>query len=251
MFAEIVAAFMTAEWISHLLLIIARLSFVIFLMPGIGEQVIPAQVRAIVIVSLSISIASAVPPPNVLPGRPDAYAAALFQEITFGLAIGVGMRLAIWVLSITGSIIAQSIGLAQFLGVALDNEAQPIVSNLLTMAGATLFLSANLHVEVFATLIEVFANMPIAESYVPDRDAFMQRIFAAFGFATLLSWPFVVANLIYNVCLGFINKALPQLMVAFVGAPFMVGAGLLLLMTAIATLLTVWSGQLQQFIQFE
>lgn len=106
-----------------------------------------------------------------------------------------------------------------------------------------------MHVEVFVTLIDLYAEMPVADVYVPDRDEFLRRIFSAFGFAALLSWPFVVANLIYNVCLGFINKALPQLMVAFVGAPFMVGAGLVLLMTAIATILIVWSGQLQQFIQ--
>ena len=64
--------------------------------------------------------------------------------------------------------------------------------------------------------------------------------FNAFNFAILLAWPFVAINLLYNICLGFINKALPSLMVAFVGAPFMIGAGLILLTISLVTMLTVW-----------
>ena len=59
--------------------------------------------------------------------------------------------------------------------------------------------------------------------------------------AIMLAWPFVAVNLLYNICLGFINKALPSLMVAFVGAPFMIGAGILLLAFSISTILVVWA----------
>ena len=42
---------------------------------------------------------------------------------------------------------------------------------------------------------------------------------ASFALALSLAAPFVIASLLYNVALGVINKAMPQLMVAFVGAP--------------------------------
>ena len=38
-----------ADWIAEYMIVVARLSFVIFLMPGIGEQVIPVQVRALLL----------------------------------------------------------------------------------------------------------------------------------------------------------------------------------------------------------
>ncbi|MCR9196839.1 MAG: flagellar biosynthetic protein FliR, partial [Hyphomonas sp.] len=71
---------------------------------------------------------------------------------------------------------------------------------------------------------------------------------AAFAFAIMLSWPFVAMNLLYNICLGFINKAMPQMMVAFVGAPFLVGAGLFLLAVSIGSLLMVWQERIMQLI---
>jgi len=72
--------------------------------------------------------------------------------------------------------------------------------------------------------------------------------FAALSFAFVLSWPFVVANLLYNIILGFINKALPSLMVAMVGAPFMVGAGIVLMALTLGVLLNVWKDRALQVI---
>ena len=42
--------------------------------------------------------------------------------------------------------------------------------------------------------------------------------------------------------LGVINRAMPQLMVAFVGAPAITAAGLLLLALAAPILLDIWAG---------
>ena len=52
--------------------------------------------------------------------------------------------------------------------------------------------------------------------------------------------PFVIAALIYNVALGVINRAMPQLMVAFVGAPALTLGGLLLLYLSAPVMLSVW-----------
>ena len=45
------------------------------------------------------------------------------------------------------------------------------------------------------------------------------RVGAAFALALGLAAPFVIAAVLYNLALGVINKAMPQLMVALVGAP--------------------------------
>jgi flagellar biosynthetic protein FliR len=72
-------------------------------------------------------------------------------------------------------------------------------------------------------------------------DEAMMRFNAALGFGFLAGWAFVVISLVYNVALGFLNRALPQLMVALVGAPFIVGVGLVLLAMASVALLMMWS----------
>jgi flagellar biosynthetic protein FliR len=50
----------------------------------------------------------------------------------------------------------------------------------------------------------------------------------------------VIVSLLYNVALGVINRAMPQLMVAFVGAPAITAGGLILLALTTPVLLPIW-----------
>ena len=70
----------------------------------------------------------------------------------------------------------------------------------------------------------------------------------AFALGFTLAAPFVIASLIYNVILGVINKAMPQLMVAFVGAPAITAGGLILLALAAPTMLSLWVDGLGRFL---
>jgi flagellar biosynthetic protein FliR len=79
----------------------------------------------------------------------------------------------------------------------------------------------------------------------------VQALLSAFGLAIMLAWPFVAVNLLYNICLGFINKALPSLMVAFVGAPLMIGAGIILLALSIMGMLVVWEGRIPDIVVWQ
>jgi flagellar biosynthetic protein FliR len=56
-----------------------------------------------------------------------------------------------------------------------------------------------------------------------------------------------VASLIYNVTLGVINRAMPQLMVAFVGAPALTAGGLGLLLVTAPILLSIFIRSLDGF----
>lgn len=237
-----------ADLAGMFILIIARLSLVIFLMPGIGEQVVPANFRILLMLGIAAAFSGsgAIQPTSFTPV--PAFAGLLLAELWISFMLGISLRLVIWVLSIVGSIVAQTIGLAQFIGVALQFEAQTISANLLAMAGATLLLSADYHVFALASLLGLYETVPVGAYLSMDPGFVVDGFFAGFRLAITLAWPFVAVNLIYNICLGFINKALPQLMVAFVGAPFMVGAGLMLFTVSIGGLLAVWKAHLPQLI---
>jgi flagellar biosynthetic protein FliR len=116
------------------------------------------------------------------------------------------------------------------------------------MAGATLLLSVDYHVFALASLLDLYGAIPVGGYALLDSGFVVDGLFAGFELAVMLAWPFAAVNLIYNICLGFINKALPQLMVAFVGAPFMVGAGLIFLTVSIMSMLIVWKSNLPQLI---
>ncbi|KCZ52179.1 flagellar biosynthetic protein FliR [Hyphomonas pacifica] len=237
-------------WITLYMLVVARLSFIVFLMPGIGEQTVPVRVRLALLLSLATAFATSglvsVPSGISLGG----YVGMLGAESIIGFGLGVLLRLSIWILSTAGAFIAQSIGLSQMLGVALETEAQTIVSNMLAMAGAALLLSADYHVNVFVRLAEIYSEIPVGAVQLFDRAFIIEGIFDSIKFAILIAWPFVAINLLYNISLGFINKALPSLMVAFVGAPFMIGAGFVLLAISISTMLVVWMNRASEFVDW-
>lgn len=237
-----------ADWVGQFMLTVARLSFVIILIPGLGERVIPAQVRVLVLLALSAAISRLGITDYEMPTQTAAFMMVMFTEVLLSLFLGIGLRVIIWVLGIAGAVIAQSIGLSQFLGVALEDEAQTATANLLTMAGAALLFSMDFHVQVITSWIGLYETVPIGSVSWTGQAYMFDSFYAAFAFAIMLSWPFVAMNLLYNICLGFINKAMPQMMVAFVGAPFLVGAGLFLLAVSIGALLMVWQERIMQLI---
>jgi len=232
-------------WIALFMTVVARLSFVIFFLPGIGEQAVPVQVRALLLVAVALALASS----GLLTAPPTRDLGGLFtlilSETLIGFSLGVMLRLSIWMLTIAGTVIAQTIGL---LGIALEHEAQTLTANILSMAGAAVLLSANFHVEVIASLARLYTDIPLGAVGLVNGPMLVQSFFSAMSFALLLAWPFVAFNLLYNICLGFINKALPSLMVAFVGAPFMVGAGVALFALSTAGLLIAWKDRVMQVV---
>jgi flagellar biosynthetic protein FliR len=235
-------------WIALFMTVVARLSLIIFFLPGIGEQVIPTRARAFLLIGVALAITTS----GFITAPVSTDLTSLFgilvTEIFIGFALGVMLRATIWMMTIAGSVIAQSIGLSQFLAPALEHEAQTLTSNLLAMAGAAVLLSANFHVEVIVSLMRLYTDIPLGALTLLSGPMLAQSLYSAFGFALLLAWPFVAVNLLYNVSLGFINKALPSLMVAFVGAPFMVGAGTMMLALSIAGLLIAWKDRAMQVV---
>lgn len=237
-----------AEMVSVFMIVMTRLSPIVFFLPGIGEEPIPVRVRLMALLGLSVSITSMgiVEP---VPTSPFAnYLFVLLGEALVGLCLGISLRIVSWVLGAAGAIIAQMIGLAQFVGEALQTEAQTITANFLSMAGAALLVTADFHLTVLRSLFNLYADLPPGQVPLLEPSFFVQNIVSAFSLAVTLAWPLVAMGLIYNVCLGFINRAMPQLMVAFVGAPFMVGAGLVLLTLSFASIMFVWMDHVPRLI---
>jgi len=61
-----------------------------------------------------------------------------------------------------------------------------------------------------------------------------------YALAFQLALPFLALSLFYNITLGMINRAMPQLLVSFVGAPAIIAASIALLLISIEPILTEW-----------
>ena len=126
----------------------------------------------------------------------------------------------------------------------------PAISHLLVAAALCLALMNGLHVRLAAALILSYEALPAGVFPAAGlmRDWSLGQISQAFALAFSLAAPFVIAALIYNVALGVINRAMPALMVSFIGAPALTAGALMLLAIAAPMMLGVWSTGFSTFL---
>lgn len=226
------------EVLWHGFIVFLRVGAAMALMPAFGEQQVPQRIRLVLALAFAAVVAPAVP---VGPAMAEGLFPVLASETVIGLALGLGVRLFIHALQIAGAMIAQATSLAQMFG-GVGVEPQPAVSHVLTLAGLALAMSSGLHVTAAKYFIFSYDLLPAGQlPGAADIAAWgTARIGQAFALAFSLAAPFVIAAFLFNVALGVINRAMPQLMVSFVGAPALAGGGLVLLAVIAPLLLVVW-----------
>lgn len=228
------------DWVNQLWLaygaVFLRVGTAMLVLPGFGEAAIPLRVRLAAALALSAAIT-----PAVAPMPPGTSVWRLAAEPLTGLAFGLVLRLFVLVLHVAGSIAAQSTSLAQMFGGGIG-EPQPAIGHLLTMGGVALAFAMGLHLQLLEALIVSYEAIP--QGALPAagdiRSWGVAETARAFSLAFTLAVPFVLAAVVYNVALGAINRAMPQLMVAFVGAPALTLGGLALLAIGVPTGLAIW-----------
>lgn len=230
------------DYLLAALAVFLRVGAAMALLPAFGERSIPERVRLPLALAFAIIVFPAVEP--ILRATTQTSAALPFWlgiEVLAGLALGIVLRLFVMALQMAGSIAAQSTSLSQILGSA-GVEPLPAMGHILMVAGLALAVLLGLHVKIAEILILSYEFFPPGRlpgtAIVSDWGVL--RIGRAFELAFTLSVPFVIASLIYNVALGVINRAMPQLMVAFVGAPAITAGGLILLALTAPILLETW-----------
>lgn len=244
--AELSTLSVAALW--HGFAVFLRVGAMVSLMPAFGERSVPGRIKLAIAISFVLIVAPAVPEPTVTVGF-DGFSLLVLTEPLTGLLLGLGVRLFVLALQTAGSIAAQSTSLSQILGGAVADPL-PAMGYILVVAGLALAVMTGLHVKAAALLILSYELLPMAQ--FPNGDVIsawgVAQISHAFALAFSLAAPFVILSVIYNLALGAINKAMPQLMVAFVGAPVITAGGLFILCLSAPLLLQVWILALDGFL---
>lgn len=233
---------LTQAGLAALMLVFVRVGAVAALLPGFGEQMVPVRVRLAVAIAFTLVVAPMVAPEALAidPRRPFFLLMAI--EAGAGLMLGIALRLIVLALQLAGSIASQSTALAQIFGAGATPDPLPAIGNLLALAGLTLAVVADLHVKAAVMMARSYELLPIGAA-LPAADMLAwgaARVGGAFALGFSLAAPFVIAAFAYNVALGAINKAMPQLMVSFIGAPAITAGAILLLLLASPLILTHW-----------
>jgi flagellar biosynthetic protein FliR len=243
--AELTPLVQASLW--HGFIVFLRVATLVSLLPAFGEQSVPVRIKLAIALAFVMIIAPAVTPIETAPSL-DSVTWLALTEIVSGLMLGLGIRLFVLALQTAGSIAAQSTSLSQILGGAVADPL-PALGYTLIVGGLALAVMAGLHVKAAALVILSYDMLPIGR--LPDGSVVSQwgvaQIRHAFELAFTLAAPFVIVSVLYNLALGAINKAMPQLMVAFVGAPVITFAGIFLLFLGAPLILMTWVQALDSF----
>ena len=238
---ELAAAEARLAWVG-VFAVFLRVGAAVALFPAFGEQVVPMRIRLMAAICFAWVTAPAVLPQVTAVAQSAADLPRFFAtEVVAGLALGMAFRLMVMALQIAGTIAAQSASLSQFFGGA-GVDPQPAISQLLLVGGLALAVMAGLHVRLAEALIGSYSLLPPGR-FAPAAalaEWGISEVARAFSLAFRLAMPFVIAALIYNIALGAINRAMPQLMVACVGAPALTAGGLALLFLVAPVALMLW-----------
>jgi len=237
--ADLTGLAQAAIW--QIFAVFLRVGAIVSLIPGVGENMVPARIKLAAGIGFSVIVAFSLEP-IVQPQSVRDIAYFFTAEAVIGLALGFGLRLFVLALQTAGSIAANATSLAQILGGA-SAEPFPAISYILVLSGLALAMILDLHIYAVHFVLLTYALFPIGQfpSTLILSTWGIAQIAQAFALAFAVSAPFVIASLLYNLALGAINRAMPQLMVAFVGAPVITFGGLAILLLAAPVMLAIWS----------
>lgn len=242
---------LSQDWLWTAFVVFVRVGAIISLAPLFGEQSIPVRVKLGVAVAFTLIVAPTLSPQTSLNGLSVPIAVQfLAPEVLTGLLFGVALRFFVFALQIAGSMAAQATSLAQIFGGSAGADPQPAIGHLLVIAGLALAALMGLHTMLAYYILTSYAIVPLGILIDPETVITLgtQEVSRVFALGFCLAAPFLVASLIYNVTLGVINKAMPQLMVSFVGAPAITAGSLLLLALSAPLMLATWFEAFQSFL---
>jgi flagellar biosynthetic protein FliR len=231
------------------LLTFARVGAMVMLLPGVGELSLPSRVRLTIALVLTAILLPAHQKANVVDLKAlGPVLVLLFQELVIGAVLGLTARLALSALQITGSVVAQQLGLGFVTAVdPTQNQQGLLVGNFLSVLGVALVFATDMHHLVIAAMNDSYSIFAPGElPLMGDAAQHVTRIIAtSFRIGIQLSAPFLVFGLLFNFGLGLLSRLMPQMQVFFIGLPLSILLGLLLLLLVIGAMMGTFVGYLE------
>jgi len=219
-------------WIAAFIWPLTRILGLIAAAPLFGNRSVPARAKIIFGIMLALIVAPGLQDFPIIDPMSLTGLLILTQQFVIGLAMGFAMRIVFAAVEMAGEIVGLTMGLG--FATFFDPNSQgrsSAIAQFLSLLVLMLYLAANIHLMMIATLIDSFQTMPIAAGPLGAHG--MQQIATwggrIFSAGVQLSLPIVAALLITNAALGILTRAAPQLNIFGIGFPIALGAGFIMI----------------------
>jgi flagellar biosynthesis protein FliR len=218
-----------------LLTIGVRITGIMLFAPFFGSVVIPARVKAVLVMALTALLY-----PMVSPSIPhlsiSQWPMMAFSELLIGVAFGVMTNIVFDGVQMAGQVLSVQMGYS--LVNILDPQTQvesTVVATFHQTIAMLIFLRLNVHFWILRALAHSFEYLPPASGHFGA--AFASEALhggaAVFSIGIQIAAPVLSATLVADIALGLLGKASPQLPLMLLGPAVKSILGILILISAL------------------
>ncbi|MFV0498324.1 MAG: flagellar biosynthetic protein FliR [Candidatus Fimivivens sp.] len=213
------------------LLVFARMSGFIFFNPLLGRKNIPSQVRAGLVLLLTLLIAPVLQTPDLSYDSIDMLL-LLFRELSVGFICGFVYQIFYYLLLFIGDWMDTEFGMA--MAKVFDpatNIQVSLTGGLLTILFALYIFATDSHLVIIQIFALSFKIVPVgAVNLSPEAFQFILELFIdVFSLVLRLLLPFAVVEFSLQIVLGIMMKLVPQIHVFVINFQLKQGLGLMML----------------------
>jgi flagellar biosynthetic protein FliR len=221
---------LSPEQFKSFVLILTRISIVLFMLPIFGTALLPNLVKAALALTISVALFTVVrPDPNLFPENLVSGLNLIVSELIFGLVVGLTIRLFFAAIQLGGQLIGFQMGFA--ISNVLDPESgaqTPIVAHMGYWVALVIFLLLNGHHILLKALADSFSIVQVGS--FAFGDGLFQKILEAsgdmFAMAIRFGAPAIAALLFTSAAFGIVAKVVPQMNILIVAFPLKIVVGL-------------------------
>jgi len=222
------------------LFVLSRMTGFVIFSPVFGRRNIPAATRGAISFVLAIfallaitsepelDMAQSVETDNMI-----MFIILVIKEFVFGYLIGLIVNMFFSVVSISGEVIDMQMGLGMSkVYDPASNIQMPLIGNFYNIALMLVFFMTNSHIVLINLLISSFNISPVGViNFNPDIGIYLMRMFSdIFNLSLRLAFPVIAAELVSEVGIGVLMRAVPQINVFVVGLQLKILAGIIVMM---------------------
>ena len=221
---------LSPEQFKSFVLILIRISIVLFMFPILGSSVWPNLVKAGLAIMISIMLLPVVQPDHTLfPETLLGGARVILSELFLGLIIGLTVRLFFTAVQLAGQLVGFQMGFA--IANVIDpvwSGQGPILAQMGYWVAALIFLLLNGHHVLFSTLADSFAVVSVGSLGLSDG-LFHKMVEVSgdmFVMAVKIGAPAIAALLMTSAAFGILARVVPQMNILIAAFPVKIMVGL-------------------------
>ena len=227
LWASVGGAVPARQALHALMLLSARLATIFAMTPLLYAMPVPARVKVLLVLALSVALASGLSMQVTTDPISDLLGSAL-REMALGATLALGVQLAFAAFSVGGQLLEIQIGfgMAQVFD-PMSNRPSPILVSAFNTLALLVFFLVDGHHALLRGIAYSVERFPVGQAWAIGEawEPMMKQVSGMFSLGFALAAPAVFSLMLVEMALGVVARNLPQINMLSVGIPVKIVVG--------------------------